>query len=150
MNKWDFRFLELAKTVASWSKDPSTRCGSVIVDSNKRIISLGFNGFPAGMCDRKEDYEVREVKMTKVIHSEMNSLLFAKQSVEGCSIYVYPFLPCSNCSLHLIQAGIKKVVAPKATEDQLSRWGESFKRTKAFSYECGVEVLEVDFKNENK
>ena len=51
--KWDKRFLELAKLVGSWSKDPSTKVGAVIVDCNNRIISVGYNGFPKGVKDNK-------------------------------------------------------------------------------------------------
>jgi dCMP deaminase len=43
---WDLRFLTLAKTVSTWSKDPSTKVGAVIVDKNRRVVSLGYNGFP--------------------------------------------------------------------------------------------------------
>ena len=49
--KWDYRFLELCKLVSSWSKDPSTKVGAVIVDQDKRVVSLGYNGFPKGVSD---------------------------------------------------------------------------------------------------
>ena len=52
MNKWDMRFLELAALVATWSKDPSTQVGAVIVDSAKRIVSVGFNGAPRGVQEQ--------------------------------------------------------------------------------------------------
>ena len=56
---WDKRFLNLATEVASWSKDPSTQAGAVIVGPDKRIISVGFNGFPMGMPDTSALYEDR-------------------------------------------------------------------------------------------
>ena len=62
LKKWNMRFLEMAKMVGSWSKDPSTQVGAVIVDDDRRVISLGYNGFPKGVADnqrlddRKEKY----------------------------------------------------------------------------------------------
>ena len=43
MNKWDKNFLELAKTVSTFSKDPSTQVGAVIVDDDNRVVSIGYN-----------------------------------------------------------------------------------------------------------
>ena len=60
---WDFRFLNLCFNVASWSKDPSTKVGSCIVDSKKRIYSLGYNGFPRGVLDKEERYTERDTKL---------------------------------------------------------------------------------------
>ncbi|NJK88105.1 MAG: CMP deaminase, partial [Myxococcales bacterium] len=75
--KWDLRFIELAKHVASWSKDPSTQCGCVIVDSSRRILSTGYNGFPAGVTDVYERLHDREVKYRLVAHSEVNAICTA-------------------------------------------------------------------------
>lgn len=56
MKKWDLRFLQLARFVAAWSRDPSTKTRAVIVDPDKMIVSMGFNGFAQGMNDAPEDY----------------------------------------------------------------------------------------------
>ena len=63
--KWDDRFLVLAKLIGSWSKDPSTQVGAVIVDDKNRIVSVGYNGFPRGikdlekrLCNRAEKYDI--------------------------------------------------------------------------------------------
>ena len=50
LDKWDRRFLGLAAHVAEWSKDPSTQVGAVVANG-KKVVSLGFNGFPQGMSD---------------------------------------------------------------------------------------------------
>lgn len=50
---WDFRFLDMSELISGWSKDPSTKVGSVIVDENNRIISVGYNGFPKNVSDDK-------------------------------------------------------------------------------------------------
>ena len=75
MIKWDRRFLDLAAFVAAWSRDPSKRVGAVIVDDKKRIVSLGFNGFPRGVAD-DDRLHVRESKYEIIIHAEVNALLF--------------------------------------------------------------------------
>ena len=51
IKKWDIRFLEMARNSAMWSKDPSTKVGSIIVDDDKRVVSVGYNGFPKGVDD---------------------------------------------------------------------------------------------------
>lgn len=106
---WDYRFLELAETVASWSKDPSTKVGSVIVDSKRRVVSLGYNGFPRGVLDDRERYTEREVKYQFVCHAERNALDNSPTSVEGATLYATLF-PCNECVKSIIQRGITKVV----------------------------------------
>jgi dCMP deaminase len=71
---WDRRFLEMAELVSNWSKDSSTRVGSVIVDGDKRVISTGYNGFPRKIFDNPLDLEDRTRKYQKVLHSEINRL----------------------------------------------------------------------------
>jgi dCMP deaminase len=83
---WDLRFLTLAKTVSTWSKDPSTKVGAVIVDKNRRVVSLGYNGFPKGVKDTIEKLEDREQKYKHMVHAERNAMLFANKSLKGCTI----------------------------------------------------------------
>jgi dCMP deaminase len=145
INKWDKRFLDLAKHVSIWSKDPSTKCGAVIVGPRRNIISAGFNGFPQGMDDKLELYENREEKYSRVVHCEINALIFAGQRLpEGCTLYTHPFLSCDRCVVQMLQAGIRRFVAPKPTADQLVRWGAAFERTKKYILECGGTFLEED------
>lgn len=123
MKKWEKRFLDLAKHISTWSKDPSTKCGAVITDSKNRIISLGYNGYPHGVDD--SNYEDRELKYAKVIHAEMNAILFANRDIEGCTIYVHPMPPCSRCMAVIIQSGISRIVTQDAALDKVERWGDS-------------------------
>lgn len=143
MNKWDSRFLSLASEVAKWSKDPSTKVGCVIVDEDtNRIMGVGFNGFPRGMCDHDELYADRETKYSRTIHAEVNAVLNS-QKIEGCTAYVtHP--PCTNCGLVLIQAGISRVVSYVPSRDLLTRWAESLEKTKGFFAEVEVEYEEVN------
>lgn len=142
MTDWNRRFLDLAKYVAQWSKDPSTKCGCVIVKTNHEIVSLGFNGFPRGIVD-DERLEDRNEKYEIVLHAEENALLSARCDVTGCTAYV-SFTPCSRCASKLIQAGIKTVVFIGPSKDQEARWGESMARSKALFREAKVAYMEFD------
>jgi len=134
---WDSRFLETARLVSTWSKDPSTKVGAVITHG-KFVVSLGFNGFPKGVADLSERLENREVKYKMVIHAELNAILTARQRLEGCTLYVWPFMPCSQCGSAVIQSGIKRVVAPKIDNE---RWTESFALTTQMFSEAGLELV---------
>lgn len=134
--KWDSRFMELAKLVASWSKDGSTKVGAVIVDEQRRIVSTGYNGPPQGV---KDEYADRTQKLRRTLHAETNALAFAQRNVRGCTIYVtHP--PCSQCAAQIIQHGIRKVVFDLPTYNFLTRWGDDYKESLAMFSEVGVEV----------
>jgi dCMP deaminase len=124
-DKWTRRFLALAEHVAGWSKDPSTQAGAVIVRPNRTVASMGFNGFPRGLPDVPELLANREEKYRRVIHCEMNAVLHAREPVAGYTLYTWPFFTCERCAVHMIQAGIKRVVAPELPEDLKERWGEA-------------------------
>jgi dCMP deaminase len=127
MDKWDQRFIDLAKYISDWSKDPSTKVGAVITHPvSKRIISTGFNGFPAGVEDTAGRLENREIKYEMVVHAELNALLFAGHGADGATLYVYPLAPCARCAVTIIQAGIKRIVAPRPDFDH-ERWGATLK-----------------------
>lgn len=142
IEKWDKRFIDLAEHISNWSKDPSTKCGAVITDKNK-IVSLGFNGFPQGIEDSNSRLDDREVKYKMVLHAEMNAILFANRSLLGCTIYTYPMPPCSRCAAHIIQAGIKRIVAVRPSEDALSRWKTDFDIANEMYIEADVDVWYV-------
>lgn len=143
-DEWDLRYLGLASYVATWSKDPSTKTGAVIVAPDNSVISLGFNGFPSGMPDEPELYADREEKLSRIIHCEMNALLHAnrKKLPEGCTLYTHPFMSCDRCVVHMIQAGIRRFVAPEPTKAQMERWGDSFARTRKYILEVSGELIE--------
>lgn len=120
---WDKRFIELAKHVATWSKDPSTKVGAVIVDPSHRVIGIGYNGFPR-FIDDNDRLNNRELKNEITVHAEVNAILNATNFVHGCEIYVtHP--PCVKCATVIIQSGIGAVISPKPSEDMLSRWKQS-------------------------
>jgi dCMP deaminase len=139
IQKWDLRFLEMAKLVSGWSKDPSTKVGSVITDKNHKVISIGYNGLPSKVPDYSSILENREEKYKFIIHAETNAILTAKTSVENCTVYTYPFLPCTNCASMLIQSGINRVVSYECVEN---RWKDRIKLSKDMFEIAGVEIIE--------
>ena len=141
---WDLWFLNMAKYVSTASRDPSTQTGAVIVRPDKSVASVGFNGFPANMNDDPELYNNREEKYLRVVHCEINSLLFAPERVKGYTLYTYPFASCSRCAVEMLQSGISRFVFPKLQDDKIERWGESLKRTISYFDEAKVEWSEYD------
>lgn len=140
---WDEWFLGLAEYVSRRSKDPSTKCGAVIVRPDNTIASLGYNGFPRRISDDMHLLMDRAEKYKRVIHAEMNAVLNAKEPLEGCTLYTYPFLTCERCAVHMIQKGIVRVVAPPPTMEALERWHHPFKLARDLYQEAGVVVDET-------
>jgi dCMP deaminase len=135
---WDLWFLGLAEYVASASKDPSTKVGSVIVDSKRRIVSLGYNGLPTGIEDTEERLSNRELKYKLIVHAERNALLFSNSKVENCTIYTWPFMPCSSCASLIIQSGISRVVS---LNSENPRWLEDFFLSTRLFSEASVDLV---------
>ena len=135
--KWDGRFLQLAEHVAGWSRDPSTKVGAVIVRPDKTIASMGFNGFPRGVKDDVERYCNKEEKYQRIIHAEINAILFLKEPAVGFTLYTWPLLPCDRCATCVIQVGITRVVSLISFE---ARWAASITRAKEMLTEAGVVV----------
>lgn len=106
MNNWNNYFLEIAKIVASKSKD-TTKVGAVIVNEKKEIVSTGYNGFPKNFPEKEENWK-KPLKYDYVIHAEANAILFAKTDITNCSIYV-TLSPCHECAKLIANSGIKKV-----------------------------------------
>ena len=137
MSKWDRRMLGLVNLVATWSKDPSTGVGAVIVDAKNRVVSLGYNGFPRAVCDSDEALFDRDEKLRRTIHAEENALLFAGRPVEGCTLYVtHP--PCARCAAKLIQSGIARVVSNQPLPEFRDRWVDEMRSASAMFLEAGV------------
>ena len=114
--KWDERYINLAKHIADWSKDPSTKVGAVIADDKGRIVSLGFNGFPQKISDN-ERLNDRDEKYNVIVHAEANAILFANKDLSGYTIYTYPFQPCSRCAGLIIQSELKELLQLKRIQD---------------------------------
>lgn len=110
---WDEYFMGIAVLSAMRSKDPSTQVGACIVDSDKRIVSMGYNGMPR--CCSDDEYpwgkgEELDSKYLYVCHAELNAILNCRSGVvAGCTVYTTLF-PCNECAKAIIQSGIREVV----------------------------------------
>ena len=96
------------------SKDPSTQVGACIVNSEKRILSMGYNGMPRCCSDDEFPWDKNEnpldSKYLYVCHAELNAILnCASGNVRGCTVYTTLF-PCNECAKAIIQSGIAEVV----------------------------------------
>ena len=140
LKKWNMRFLEMAKMVGSWSKDPSTQVGAVIVDDDRRVISLGYNGFPKGVADNQR-LDDRKEKYKMIVHAERNALLFANTSVKDATIFTYPFMPCPICTGMIIQSGVRRVVSLQTDNP---RWQEDFEISRKMLDEAEVGLVEYE------
>lgn len=139
-DKWDRRFLDLAAHVAQWSKDPSTKVGAVLA-RDKRVISIGYNGFPPRVEDSDARLGDRLRKYTLIIHAEENAILFAGGDTRGCTLYTWPFMPCASCARIIIQSGVSRVVAPAILVD---RWKDNMALASEYLLEAGVVMDLVD------
>lgn len=142
--KWEKRYLDLAKSVASWSRDPSRKIGAVIVGKKGQIISQGFNGFPRGIDDTPERYNDRETKYKYIVHAEANAIYNAIHngaSTNGATIYVTGLPVCHQCADAIIQTGIKRVVMDTLP---CSNWEESGNLAIQKFQEAGVEFKFVE------
>lgn len=144
--KWDLRFLELAHHVATWSLDPSTKVGAVVVDEFQTVKGMGYNGFPRGVHDTPERYNNRETKYQFVVHAEVNALINANSSVRGCTLYVWPTLmtppACPECCKSIIQHGIKRIVCHNTPTT--GRWQDMAAISQMMLSEAGVTISLID------
>lgn len=141
MADWDKRFIELSRHISTWSKDRSKKVGSVIVDDDKRVISMGYNGFPQFCDDDVEERHKKPLKLFYVVHAEANALYSANRSgvkTKGTTIYI-TFPPCSECAKGIIQSGIRRVVCCPINSDK-SSWVETTDVARKMLEEAGIEI----------
>ena len=136
---WDDYFMGVAILSSYRSKDPNTKVGACIVNPNtKRVISMGYNGMPNGCSDSdfpwtKTSDNESETKYPYVVHAELNAILNAKTSVDGCYMYV-TLSPCSECMKAIIQSGIKKIIY----KNEYKKESEMNKATKKMIQYTGI------------
>ena len=141
---WDVRFIELARHIAQWSKDPSTKVGCVVVGPDREIRSTGFNGFPRGIADTIARLADRDQKYPLICHAEENAIMHAARigvALKGCTAYV-TWPPCTRCARSLVQAGVREVVFP-ADLVIPDRWRADFDLSMTMLVEAGVQTREV-------
>jgi len=142
MDKWDERYLRLAKEVASWSKDPSTKVGAIAVLDGS-VLAQGYNGFPKYIQDDEAKLNDREIKYQYTVHAEMNCIYNAARngcSLFGSTMYIYPLPACHECAKGIIQCGVERVVSPVfENEFTQKRWEKSCSTTFNMFEEAGIE-----------
>ena len=115
--KWIDAFMDTADRFAQLSSSRRLHVGAVVVKDN-RIISIGYNGTPAGWDNNCEnelkwpngDVQFLETK-PEVLHAEANAITKVAKSSESCynaDIYTTT-APCLECAKLIYQSGIKKV-----------------------------------------
>jgi dCMP deaminase len=143
--RWTEYFMSMARLTATMSKDPSTKCGAVVVDYNRRIVGQGYNGFPRGVIDDPVRYEDRLVKYKMTVHAEANAILNAVAKVVDCTLYATKF-PCTECAKLIIQSGLSRVVSPRRDNPQdesAARWAEDAAISMQMMTEAGIIVVEL-------
>lgn len=137
--EWDRRFMRLAIEAASWSKDPQKKVGAAIVTPQRRVVALGYNGFPIGLPDLRQELEDDDFKRDRMVHAELNAILNAERSVAGCWLYSTRF-PCHECMKAIVQAGIARVLTAVPQKNHPT-WGHSYQVSEELAKMGGVEVL---------
>lgn len=143
-DKWDERYVKLARHVATWSKDPSAQVGAVISNSDlARVVGLGFNGFPVNVEDSIERLMDKDQKLAMIIHAEQNAILGAGRDARKGNIYVFGKPVCNYCAALIIQAGIDRVIAAAPIEGSQSQWDQKGLTALSMFNEAGVRFLEI-------
>ena len=134
---WVKRFLSLAEEISTWSHDPSTKVGAVLVNCHGRIAATGYNGLPAGFDDSK--ITDREYKIPRVIHAELNCIANRNMSInEDCYLFVtHPM--CVECAKIVAAHSFIKGVAWKFNPEFAAKWNST----------ASVEFLKEHFMNLN-
>lgn len=144
-NKWNKRGIEVARTVAKWSKDQSTQVGAVVMMDDGTPLTFAYNGFARGVDDDVAARHERPEKYKWTSHAEENAIANMARigaTAFGATLYVTHF-PCAGCARKIIQAGLSRVVvdASSMTEDFCARWEEDMNVSKEMFGEAGVEVV---------
>lgn len=139
------KHINLAKFFSTWSKDPRTKVGAVIIGEHGQVLSQGYNGFPRGLKDSEERLNNRTLKNKLVVHAETNALynaLLNGVKLNGATMYIYGLECCHECAKAIVQSGIKTVYVhnPVKNED----WVESTNLAKAIFNECNVNYHQID------
>lgn len=136
---WDDTFMEIAFVFSKRSPD-TTKHGACIVSSDKRQISLGYNGYPRN-CDHEKMPKERPAKYGFIAHAEENCIWNADFSLKGSTIYVTGE-PCNKCWIAIIQKEIARVVYGPVTSKCVDE--ESKKASQLLLEDQNIEVVKYD------
>jgi dCMP deaminase len=153
--RWHEYFLDMCVEQASFSKDPDTQVGSVIVGSDNKVRSVGFNRFPDGIEETYERLHNRDLKLSLIVHAELNAICYAAKHgipLLGSTLYLtatddtglkWGGPPCSKCMPHVIQSGIKRIISrpPKLH----SKWANDLAKSSELICETKINYKEISF-----
>jgi dCMP deaminase len=114
--KFKRAYMQTAQTFAELSHARRLKVGAIVVKED-RIISIGYNGTPAGWdnnCEDETQYEDGSVILktkSEVLHAEMNAIAKLAKSIEsgdGADLFV-THSPCLECAKLIYQSGIRRV-----------------------------------------
>ncbi|MBP1529506.1 MAG: dCMP deaminase family protein, partial [Erysipelotrichaceae bacterium] len=138
-------FMGLAHLAGLRSKDPYTQVGAAIIDKDKKVVSMGYNGMPRGCNDEDFPWEREggflDTKYAYVVHAELNAILNSPRPVKDCTLYVSLF-PCNECAKAIIQSGIKKIVYESDKYDGT----DGNVASKKMLREAGIELEQLPYK----
>lgn len=138
---WDKFYVDMAEFMSTASKDRWTKVGAVLVGVDNYGIGHGFNGFPRGVADTEKRLSDRVLKNRLTLHAERNAILSSNRDLVGACLYTWPLPSCSDCTAMMIQAGIKRHVAPAVPSHLVERWQENIDLALSMYKEAGVEVV---------
>ena len=143
---WNEYFMGIAILSGKRSKDPTTQVGACIIDEDKKIVGIGYNGFPIGSSDDNMPWgkngDFLETKYPYVVHAELNAILNSIKSLKGCTIYVSHF-PCNECAKAIVQSKITKIIYLSDKHKEK----DSMKASKKILENANVEIEKIDLKN---
>lgn len=128
---WDKIWMQMAETIAQRSHHPTFKVGALIVTSdNTQVLSLGYNGNAKGMSNVPQS---NEPGCSGLLHAEINALLKLDYNNPKDKVMYLTLSPCENCSMAIINSGIKKVV-----------YKEKYRNTKGIEnlISIGIEVIQ--------
>jgi dCMP deaminase len=148
--------MNLACLTALRNPDPSTQVGACIINSDRRIVGLGFNDFPRRFdgdinnnfelpFDKESEVSAINTKNLYMCHAARNAILNKNSTnLRDCSLFA-TILPCNECFKLIVQSGIKKVYYLTDSKDN---WTDAFKElikgSKVMSAICGVELIKYE------
>lgn len=142
---WTNYFLNIAEQVKLKSKDESTQIGAVVVGLDNEVLSTGYNSFPRGLDDTKQERQERPEKYFWFEHAERNAIYNAARigvSLKNSTIYLTSGIPCMDCARGIVNSGIKIVWCKRVcTTKNKEKWEESQMKSMQLLNECGVQVF---------
>lgn len=140
-----YRFIPIAREIAKLSRDKSTQVGCAVVDDDFNVRALAYNGFPRGVNDALTERYARPLKYKWTSHAEENAVANCARigvSTRGSTFIVTSLFPCTTCSRLMIQAGVKRILAPAVVAN--TRWIEEERVALEMLEEAGIVIVRYD------